>query len=155
MIAAAVRLLACFAALAASACETLNDCPTPGGSPPLITVVDAVTGAPICDATLLVIAGYDAIVSDAAVERSATMDAAAYCPGCVDGAVLTIGPGGTDDAGVCTYIGGPFAGSLQVSRAGYQTVDVYDVYTTIPSGACSYVPAPPEVVRITLRPVGS
>jgi hypothetical protein len=124
--------------------------------PPMLTVYDDATGQPICDAIVLVTSRVVANGgSGAAVELAATQDAAPW-----DGAApIILRPVVADGSSACSYDTSD-AGllfSIQVSCAGYETVEVSNIHATDGPIACAGVrvaPAP-QIVRVTLSPDGA
>jgi hypothetical protein len=124
---------------------------------PTITVVDATTMQPICDATILVRSENPFGTGTGAAEESQTSrttDAG------VDGsAPLQVFPGSNDGGQGCTYMGGQLVGvlglfTLQVSHAGYATETVSNVYVTSVSCMSNGEPESEPVV-VLLHPTGS
>ncbi len=140
--------------LGASACSPQSECDLEIVSEPVILVVDAQTGKPICDATIVVTSQSYGEGSGPATETLASGskpsvdDAGSGDDASED---FAVGPARFNDAGVCVY-GGVSAevATLQVSRQGYRTENVGNVYITT-SGCNGTLPAP-QVVTVRLTP---
>jgi hypothetical protein len=132
-----------LAALVQSGCSSRSACGEDnlsyGAAPPVITVVNAATGQPICDATVL-----------------------AACAGFDAGMPLVTFPAGDGGADDCSYgvvqlaaDGGLYAVaplaytcSLEVSKSGFASMTVPNVGPQ--GGGCT--PATPQVVTVKLPP---
>jgi hypothetical protein len=130
---------------------------------PTLTVTDAVTGQPICDAHVLLTAARAAtgVISGPAVQTLATTDAAAYVlPGYPLDSGNYFPPETPDGSTMCVYStsimdGYPLFFSVQVSHTGYRTEEVSNMHATGSTGTCPGTPATPQVVDVKLIPVGS
>lgn len=147
--------------LGAVACSgtTLPCTVVPTATAPTITVSDAVTGKPICDATILVIGvrfGDAGQYSGPAVAAPVTADAALF-------SVDSGGPDGLAPQKIvptlCQYGVGFYDNAsevtLQVSEPGYRTEVVSNVYNTVNVNNDGCHPAAPEVVEVKLTRTGS
>jgi len=122
----------------------------------MVTVVDADTGKPLCEASVFLIgASSDAGPDAAAVEMAANGDAAPYAPGGETSYLQSYQPG---DGGTCVYslnlIGLPAVWTLRVSLAGYQPADVFNVRDNH-GVACNDTVPPTQYVTVRLHPTGS
>jgi hypothetical protein len=132
------------------ACEQ-PDCGLALMAPPTISVLDAKTKAPICDANIYItsVESYYGSSSGPAVESpsSRVVDAG------VDGLAPLQAVAGDGSAQPCTYTSNLATGiwTLQVSHAGYATETVSNVYEA--HGACSDPQA--QQVVVLLYPTGS
>jgi len=125
---------------------------SPGGlqyAVPVITVVDATTGAAICDATVIVLTDAEAGLPDAASPTNTLTSSAADGGPCVyAGAALDPPPPGNPVDAMFT---------IQVSKAGYKTATVPNVTTHV--RACTGVSVGPEtslthqMVNVQLQPM--
>ncbi len=123
---------------------------------PVLTVVDAVTGRPLCGAKV-VVTGY--VVANGgsgpAVETVLTSDAS-FGDG---GESLVLPPGSDNTPSACSYdvSRAPDNFSARVSLAGYRTEDVSNIYSTVGASACAGMAAapPPQIVVVKLYPDGS
>jgi hypothetical protein len=133
-----------------------SECQSYFSATPVITVVDVTTNTAICDATVLVTAE-DPLGSGSgsAVESSSTVTVDSG----IAGSALLRSPQSDDAGGArCTYsiegTGALGVYTLQVSRAGYVTEVVSNVYVTSASCESSATPQSEQVV-VLLHPTGS
>jgi len=121
---------------------------------PLLTVTDIRTGKAICDATIVVTssvqdgdAGGDAIVTLATTDAAPEVDEAGD-PVVLQPEPPPPSPCSYDTSGIRADV------TLKITRAGYRTVSVSNVYPTIVSNSSCVLP-PAEVVAVKLTPVDS
>jgi hypothetical protein len=147
-----------FAPFAQACGPCTEDNVSPPVTPPIITVTNAATGQPICDAGVVAHSGAGPLLTSN--DRAACSETLFWCPD----ASISLVAFAASDAASCPYVVGGFGAdgglqgfgsfsgppsTLEVSFPGFRSVTIPNVDGRV--GSCTGMSAPPQVLTVALQ----